>query len=265
MSMFTSRRLLGFLVVSLVFSLPLHARGLDWYTFSAEAVKDSSLSVSASLGHGRNTGDQAIDGLSVDAPIVQLNLGLGERAEAIVGYSLYRQRNNADVSVSGGGDPYFFTKLNFYQANVEYLPSAAFIWGVIEPAANRPLGDDRLSFYALLALSWQLDDITFDVNYGAGIFESFNEDGQIDVIQFSTAAHYDVRETLRFSSEFVYEERIVGFWLDFTGGYDSPFSRRHLTLKSDFGNRLQWSASVTRGLIEQSGDWAGNVGYRYHF
>lgn len=271
------------LIVGVLAAAPAQAeRTIGWETFSAEIGDGTRLSTGFSLYEGRTIEGRVpeFDGRMFNAPQLQLNVGLGERAEAVLGHTVRRSlSSDHEDSATAGGDPWFYTKLQFMSAG-DYRPAGAFVWGVLEPAANTPVGADNLAFYAFLAFSqrWTMGlgpiegAWRADLNVGTGIYESDLRDRQDDVFKFNAALWYlPATRPWRAGVEYNRDEEVTGRWYDFTQGTAGRYSRERLALTGVRETLLghdAWSAfaTVSTGFVEQSEDWglAGGVTYRFN-
>ncbi len=256
------------LVICLLILNPLWARALGDMLFSAEPQSQSSFALGTRAWHGANQGDQSYDGLRLEAPVLQWNLALGERAEGVLGISALRFLRGGEPEIWGGGDPYFYTKLLLLDGQPSFMPwssQLSFIWGVLEPAANRPLGDDRLTFYAILAYGWQSGDWRWDLNYGAAIAESFSTNNQIDIIETGLRVQRQVHPEHVLALEYFHADRVIGHWLDISKAVPSPFARRQWQAQWHYGEQQQWRLALGSGLIPESGGLLGSVAYHWYF
>ena len=76
------------LLIPALLLLPLAAqaeRTIGWETFNANVIDRTSLTVGAEYLDGRNIEALEYDGITLNAPSVQLNVRLGERGEAYLG------------------------------------------------------------------------------------------------------------------------------------------------------------------------------------
>lgn len=240
------------------------ANGIFQSTWRADRPSYTSLAVGAEWAEGRNIGNLPNEGRMLTAPRVQFNIPLGERGEIIIGHDVIRSLDSAIESKTSGGDPYFFTKLGLFEETT-YTPTTTFIYGVVEPAANPPLGPDTLEFYAFLAFTKHWGDWRGDLNFGTGIFEDHDRSRQTDVVIMNVALWYEPAPLWYVGAEYMYQERVEGRWFDFTQGIDSPLRRRTLAATVDYGDQIKGRLRVSRGLVEQSEDWAVSTAVVYEF
>lgn len=260
----------------------LAERTIGWETFSAEPAETTHLTTGFSLYEGRtiqglvlSEDNPEFDGRKLNAPQVQLNVSLGDRGEAVIGHTVWRTLRSEDINEADGADPWFYTKLKLFSER-DWTPTTSFIWGVLEPAANPPIGADNLAFYAFLAFSkhFPVADqgrIRLDLNLGTGIYESDLRDRQDDVFKTNLALWYlPAGQPWRAGVEFNRDQEVTGRWYDFTQGTDSRYRRERLaaTVHRDrlWGDD-RWGAfgTLSTGFVEQSEDWglAGGVTYRF--
>lgn len=243
----------------------LAAHGVGDNVFSAKPVTQSGFALGINYREAANMGDQPYSGSTIDAPVVQFDLALGDSAEAVLGLSAMRSMFGGDEEHFGGGDPYFYTKLRLaqWQQGADSLAQLSFIWGVLEPAANRPLGDDRLTFYALLAYGFDWDNWRLDLNYGTAIAESFNPTNQIDIVQAGAALAWQMDSLWQLKGEWFYQQQTTGSWFDFTKTVSSEFDRSILRVGADYGEQQQWQVRLQHGLNRPSGDLGASLAYRW--
>ncbi|WLD59454.1 hypothetical protein NFC81_06655 [Salinispirillum sp. LH 10-3-1] len=253
--------LAGLLVLSPGLAL---ANGIFQSTWRADRPAYTSFAVGAEWAEGRNIGNLPNDGRLLTMPRVQFNIPLGERGEIIIGHDVIRALSSSTAEATSGGDPYFFTKLGLFD-ETQYTPATTFIYGVVEPAANPPLGPDTLEFYAFLAFSKHWGDWRGDANFGTGIFEDHARSRQTDVVIMNLALWFQPAPLWHLGTEYLYQERVEGRWFDFTQGVDSPLRRRTLAATVDYGDQIKGRLRVSRGLVEQSEDWAVSTAVVYEF
>ncbi|MEX0584169.1 MAG: hypothetical protein WEB07_00285 [Natronospirillum sp.] len=239
-------------------------RNIGWETFSANVAERTALTAGAEYLDGRNIEARDYDGVTLNAPVVQLNVRLGDRGEAQMGYTLWRTLRSDAVDTANGGDPWFFTKINVVSQG-DYTPATAFIWGVLEPAANPPVGADNLAFYALFAFSQEWANWRVDLNVGTGIYESDRHNRQDDVTLLNSALWYRYNPLTQLGIEFNYAEEVTSRWFDFTETVESEYRRRRIALTGRYGTGYQGFATVSAGLAEQSEAWGLALGFRYRF
>lgn len=254
-------------ILALALTLPTLAladRNIGWQTFSAETADSSSFTLGAEYLDGRNIEALAYDGVTVNAPQIQLNVSLGDRGEAYLGHTAMRTlRNAGDDDGTSGGDPWFYTKIQMSDEQ-EILPSTAFIWGVLEPAANQPFGADNLAFYAFLAFSKHFDAVRLDVNTGIGIYEADSGDQQEDEVKLNIALWYEPPgDVWAVAAEYNYDEQVTGRWYDFTQRTESEYRRRRIAVSGQYGETWQGFARGSVGLVEQSERFGLSAGVRY--
>lgn len=241
-------------------------RNIGWQTFSAEIADRSTLTVGSEYLDGRNIEALEYDGVTVNAAQVQLNLALGERGEAILGHTAVRGLRGGEDEGISGGDPWFYTKIALWREQ-DRLPAAAFIWGLLEPAANQPFGADNMAFYAFLAFSHHfVPEVRADLNLGVGIYESDSGDQQDDEVKLNVALWYEHLEApFGVGVEFNYDEEVTGRWYDFTQRTNSEYRRRRVALSGFYGEQWQGFGGVSMGLVPQSERFGASAGVRYRF
>ena len=254
-------------LITLALILPAMAqadRNIGWQTFSAETTESSSVTLGAEYLDGRNIEALAYDGVTVNAPQIQLNVRLGDRGEAYLGHTVLRTLRGDDVdNGTNGGDPWFYTKIQMSEERGLW-PATAFIWGVLEPAANQPFGADNLAFYTFLAFSKRFDAVRLDVNTGIGIYEDAVEGQQSDVAKLSLALWYEPPgEVWAVAAEYNYDEQVTGSWYDFTQGTETEYRRRRIAVSGQYGETWQGFARGSLGLVEQSERFGLSAGVRY--
>ncbi len=241
----------------------------DWVTFEAAIADHTSVSVQLDYRQGTYSGAQAYDTdtRALDAPVIQLNVPLGQRGEAVIAYPVWRSLRSADLNTGNGGDPSFFTKLLLTEPGSR-RGQLAFIWGVLEPAANPPIGPDNLAFYARFAGSrrfgpsgrWRID-----TNAGAAIHESDERSRQDDVITLSAALWYDAGPAWRAGIETAWEDETAGRWYDLTETTNGVYRRRSVAATLASGHDQTLFFTIRRGLVRQSGDWSFTTGVEWGF
>ena len=262
-------------VVGLLVPLEASSRALGWETFSADIIPNSRISLGSSLYEGRNIQGLLIDGepfagRKANIPQAQTNLRLGQRAEAIIGYTLWRHIEDDQRSVSNGGDPWFYTKLQLW-SDESWLPTTSFIWGVLEPAANPPIAADNLAFYAFLALSQSFQappdqPMRLDINVGTGIYESKVKAGQDDIFKFNIALWWLPEQSpWQWGVEFNRDQEVSGRWFDFTQGIESQYRRERIALTGHYELTPQWALQgvASYGLVSTSEDWGAALQLHY--
>ena len=264
------------LMASLIATIPTaSSRALGWETFSAEIIPSNRISLGVSLYEGRNIqglliNEEPFSGRKANIPQVQTNLALGHRAEAILGYTLWRSIEDDIRAESNGGDPWFYTKLQLWSGQ-SWLPTTSFIWGVLEPAANPPLAADNLAFYAFLAFSHGFDaapsqPVRLDINIGTGIYESKVKPGQDDIFKFNAALWWlPENSPWQWGVEFNRDQEVAGRWFDFTQGIESQYRRERIALTGHYELSPAWSAQgvASYGLVSSSEDWG--VALQLHY
>ncbi|MFC3888726.1 hypothetical protein ACFOSD_10035 [Salinispirillum marinum] len=246
-------------------AVPMSAAQIPFQqTFSAEIPVMTRLSVGIERMQGRNMGDLEQEGTLWTLPRVQVNVPLGSRGEFIASQDVVRSLTEREKAYTSGGDPYFFTKLRLFDQQ-RYIPATAFMYGVLEPAANPPLGADTLGFYAYLVLTQQQEPWRVDLNFGTGIFEDHARSRQTDVVIMNAALWYRPNGRWQLGGEYHYQERVEGRWFDFTQGVNSPLRRRNLAAMALYGDKWKGFFRVSRGLVAQSEDWSVATGVQFQW
>lgn len=233
-------------------------------TLRADIPKHTTFALGTEWAQGRYVGPIENDGRMLTLPRLQFNIPLGERGELIIGHDVIRSIDSSTASETSGGDPYFFTKLRLFK-ETEVTPTTTFVYGVVEPAANPPLGPDTLAFYAFLLFSKQWNHWRGDLNLGTGIFEDHERTRQTDVVIMNAALWYAPEPLWQVGAEYHYQERVEGRWFDFTQGADSPLRRRSVAAMVEYGDQVKGRLRLSRGLAEQSEDWAVATSVIYEF
>lgn len=253
------------IILLCVLAVPLSAAQTPFQqTFSAEIPAVTRLSVGIERMQGRNMGNLEQRGTLWTLPRVQVNVPLGARGEFIASHDVVRSLSEDGQTYTSGGDPYFFTKLRLIDQQ-RYIPATAFMYGVLEPAANPPLGADTLGFYAYLVLTQQQEAWRVDLNFGTGIFEDHARSRQTDVVIMNAALWYRPDYQWQFGGEYHYQERVDGRWFDFTQGVDSPLRRRNLAFMAVYGDEWRGFVRISRGLVAQSEDWSVATGVQFQW
>lgn len=154
------------------------------------------------------------------------------------------------------------------------MPTTSFIWGVLEPAANPPIGADNLSFYAIVALSQQVTlnprhTFRADLNVGTGVYESNRRARQDDVFKFNIAGWWlPNHSSWQWGLEFNRDQEVKGRWFDFTQGFNSQYRRQRLAFSGQLAVNPYWAIQGigSVGMVPTSEDWgvALQIHYRWH-
>lgn len=279
----TLQRTLLLTVILGLLPLLAHAeRTLGWETFTAEPAVNTTLATGFSVYEGRtiqglvlSEDNPEFDGRKINAPQIQLNIALGERGEAVIGHTAWRTLRSDEIDTADGADPWFYTKLKLFRER-KWSPTTSFVWGVLEPAANPPIGADNLAFYAFLVFSKHFGShdagrFRADLNLGTGIYESDLRDRQDDVFKLNLALWYLPRsQPWRVGVEFNRDEEVTGRWYDFTQGTNSRYRRERVAataVRDELLGYRRWAVfgTLSTGFVEQSEDWGVAGGVRYRF
>ncbi len=234
-----------------------------------EADKTTRLSFHGEYFRSKSINYTEIHGDHYRIPIVTASLGLGDIGEVWLQYPIHQRvdDNSQGTSVSGGGDPTFFTKVRFVQEGAR-MPALALSYGVKEPAANPPMGSDETDFFLIASASKLLKSISLHGNFGVGILGDPQENqSQNHSLILRFLITHQRNSNWIIGSEIDTNTRLSDTWYDFTTATGDPSNRASVGLTVNYllSGKDRLGMKIATGLISQSESLSLYIGYEHLF